>query len=145
MIRRKGAFGTLRNTSPMPWVRHVVEFGQLWGAALTVGEMRNLAGVCDQKVLWKACDKIFHGQSPWQRMMELLRSRARRRYLRGELLREEEIASKIWFGADDLHLPGFVRPRTNEPDYRSSAKGSAGMPTSGHNQSVPVADCNSNP
>lgn len=108
MIRRKPAFGSLRNTNPQPWVRHVVEFGYLWSLTLTVTQMEHLAGVCDRESLWKACDRVFHGHSPWQRMMEILRSRARRRYLRGELLSEERIALKIWAG-EDRQLPGFVR------------------------------------
>lgn len=109
MMRRKPAFGTLRNTNPQPWVRHLVEFGYLWSLTLNVTQMEHLAGVCDREGLWKACDQVFRGQSPWQRMMEILRSRARRRYLRGELLKEEAIACKIWCG-EDRQLPGFVRP-----------------------------------
>lgn len=132
--RRKPIFGTLK---PPGWNRpraawHACEFSTLWGAALTVAQMEHLAGLCDREVLWKICDRIYHGRSPWQQLMAIMRSRARRRYERGELVREERIAFAIWCGDDRRQLPGFVRPQDKasaaEPCDRKRADTTKGTP-----------------
>lgn len=146
--RRKPAFGTLRPpgwnrprvspVSTVTWhVYHVCSFHTLWHAAMTIGEMERLAGLCDREVLWKLCDRIYHGQSPWQNLMQILKRRALLRYERGELTHEERIAYAIWCG-EDRHLPGFVRPPQDKASASEPEHGSVPVTTKGPKQSAGV-------
>src|SRR6266850_3603833 len=70
--------------------RHVCEFQTLTWAAMSIGDMEQLAGVVDREVLWSAARRAFKNPSlQYRKLMDCLRLRIAQRYHRGELLDAE--------------------------------------------------------
>ena len=79
--------------------QHVCEFRTLTSAAISIGEMERLAGVCDRDILWRAAARAVRDPAEqWAKLMLVLKRRIRLRYDRGELLAAERRALAVWCG-----------------------------------------------
>lgn len=80
-------------------VQHACDFLTLLSAAISLGEMERLAGVCDREITWRAASRALNCRvTQWEKFMLVLKRRIRLRYDRGELLAAERRALAKWCG-----------------------------------------------